>query len=115
MNLPDALQRYLADSELAVTSWRCDTGELTLKVEKDIGPETGRLAFRGVTHVNLPPALTVESIEVRTAETAPVDFWTVGTPRKSELGDSDYIFLVFESFGGRFFVVAEGIEYEILQ
>ncbi len=115
MQLPDALQTYLADSELVVTSWSNDADELTFKVEKDIRPETGRLSFSGVTHVCMPPALTVESMEAHTIHTVPPDFWTPSVPPKSELGDSDHIVLVFGSFGGRYYVIAENVSYEILQ
>jgi len=115
MKLPDALQSYLPDSELVVTSWSNGADELTLKVEKDLGPETGRLSFRGVLQVNLPPSLTIDGIEKHTPDSVPPDFWHAGTPKKSELGDSDFIFLLFGSFGGRYFVVAESIAYEVLQ
>jgi len=115
MQLPDALQIYLADSELVVTSWSNSADELTFKLEKDVSPETGRLSFSGVTHVCMPPALTIESMEVHTIHTVPTDFWTASAPRKSELGDSDHIVLVFGSFGGRYYIVAEGVSYEILQ
>ncbi len=115
MQLPDALQIYLTDSELVVTSWSNAAGELTFKLEKDIRPETGRLAFSGVNHVCMPPALTIESMEVHTIDTVPADFWNPSAPRKSELGDSDHIVLVFGSFGGRYYIVAESVSYEILQ
>ena len=115
MQLPEALQIHLADSELVVTSWSNEAGELTFKVEKDISPETGRLSFSGVTHVCVPPALTLESMEVHTRETVPADFWNASAPPKSELGDSDHVVLIFGSFGGRFYVVAEDVSYEILQ
>lgn len=115
MQLPDALQIYLADSELVVTSWSNDADELTFKVAKDIGPETGRLSFSGVNHVCIPPALTIESMELHTIDTVPADFWNASAPPKSELGDSDHIVLVFGSFGGRYYIVAENVSYEILQ
>lgn len=115
MELPDALKRYLADSELVVTSWSNADGELALRLIKDIGPETGRLSFTGVAHVCLPPALTIESIEPHTIHTVPADFWNPSAPPKSELGEAETIFLIFGSFGGRFYVIAESIAYEILQ
>ena len=42
--LPAPLLRGLADSEIEVVSWGADTGELVLRVTKDIGPEGGRPA-----------------------------------------------------------------------
>jgi hypothetical protein len=90
MNLPDALQRHLADSELIVTSWSAEANELSIRLEKDIGPETGRLAFQGVLQVNLPPTLTISGMEVHTPASVPNDFWNIGSPKRSELGDSDY-------------------------
>jgi len=115
MNLPDALQHHLAHSELSITAWSADDDELSVRVDKTSIDETGRLAFRGILHVNLPPTLTVDCMEIHTAATAPDDLWGPDAPARAELGDSDFVVLLFGSFGGRSFVVAEELSYEILQ
>jgi hypothetical protein len=113
VKLPDGLHRNLADAELSVLSWSASRDELIIRVEKTAAEEFGLIRFRGISHVNLPPSLTVESIEVCAAVNAPADLWNEGTPRRSELGDSDHVALVFGSFGGRYFVVAETMTYEL--
>ena len=115
MNLPEPLQSNLADSELVVTSWSNDTGELTAQLDRDGGATTARLAFRGVLHVNLPPSMVLDSVEAHTPDSVPPDCWQPGAPRRSERGDSETIFLLFDRFGGRFFVVAEDLSVEALQ
>ncbi len=115
MDLPAALTFMLADAELIVTGWSADDDELTARVVKDAATETGRLTFRGVSHVNLPPALTIESIEARAPRDLPFEFWNDGTPKLSELGDADTAFLIFGAWGGRYFVIAEEIEYDLMQ
>jgi hypothetical protein len=45
---PPALMRRLADATVEVVSWSAASGELLLRIRKEIGPESGLLRFAGV-------------------------------------------------------------------
>ena len=62
VTLPKSLTNCIADSQIAVVSWSAENGELALRVNKEIGPETGTIRFSGVAHVNLPPRFEVVGI-----------------------------------------------------
>ncbi|RMH42383.1 MAG: hypothetical protein D6689_08380 [Deltaproteobacteria bacterium] len=109
------LRRDVADSEWTVQAWSLEANELVVRVDKDVGGEIGRLVFGGVGHVCLPPAVTVADVEIHTRASVPDDFWHTSAPPKDELGDAERIVVVYGSYGGRFYVVAETIDYEILQ
>jgi hypothetical protein len=62
VDLPVALTRYIADAMVDVVSWSANSGELVLRISKEIGPETGRLKFRDVGYVHLPPRFEIATI-----------------------------------------------------
>jgi hypothetical protein len=62
--IPEELLKYFPDSEIEVSGWRPGGRELTLSIEKEIGPESGTITFRGVTYVALPTAFTAHSIRI---------------------------------------------------
>ena len=51
--LPKELLRNLADSTLEITEWNRASASLTLRLTKEIGPETGTIRFTDVSHINL--------------------------------------------------------------
>ena len=61
-SLAPALMRHLADATVEVVSWSAASGELLLRIRKDIGPESGLLRFAGVVVVCLPPRLTIAAL-----------------------------------------------------
>jgi hypothetical protein len=61
-SLPPALMRHLADAQVEVVSWSAASGELVLRVRKEIGPESGLLRFGGVGVVHLPPRFTIAAL-----------------------------------------------------
>ncbi len=110
--LPAPLLRNLADSEVEGVSWGADTGELVLRVTKDIGPEVGMLGFRGVGHVNLAPRMTIDGMESGGLELLPAG--NLGMYRgDGELGAGDRVFLFREPWGAAYFVVAASACYEV--
>lgn len=111
--LPDTLLRYLPDSELALMSWDGASASLTLKVTKDIGPERGRLVFRGVSHVNLPPSLEISGIEIGGLAELPPNSLASYRPGDDRLDSDEHVYLIHESWGAEFFVVAEAVDYEV--
>lgn len=60
--LPQSLTNYIANSQIELLSWNAASGELVLRITKDIGPETGTIRFSGVAHVNLPPRFEINAI-----------------------------------------------------
>jgi hypothetical protein len=85
----------LADAEVEVLSWSAATGELVLRVRKELGPEAGLLRFAGVGHASLPPRLTVAGISA------------------SAQIDGDTRFVLEAAWGGSYTIVAESVEYDI--
>ena len=92
-SLPPALMRNLADATVEVVSWSAVTGELVLRVRKEIGPESGLLRFGGVGVVYLPPRFTIAAL--------------VATHQ----GTGDTLFEIAEAWGESYMVVASSVQY----
>jgi hypothetical protein len=93
VSLPPALTRHLADATVEVVSWSAASGELVLRVRKEIGPESGLLRFGGVGVVHLPPRFTIAAL--------------VATDR----GREDTLFEIAEAWGESYMVAASSVEY----
>jgi len=91
--LPPALMRFLADATVEVVSWSAASGDLLLRIRKEIGPESGLLRFGGVGVVHLPPRFTIAAL--------------VATQR----GEDDMLFEIVEAWGESYRVVASSLEY----
>lgn len=103
--IPEALIRYFADSDVRVLGWNPDSQELTLLVEKEIGPESGILTFAGVTYMALSTALTAESICVAPPEEARR---LLPAP---EMAADGVVFVLSDIEGVRNIIVAESLNY----
>jgi hypothetical protein len=68
---------------------------LVLKISKEIGAETGRLEFSGVSLINLAPQFTVDGLA------------------KRDCSDGDWLFTFEEAWGESYSVIAESVVYEI--
>lgn len=101
-DLPLALTRNLADSEVEVVSWSADADELVLRITKEVGHEQGLLRFTGVTRVELVPRLTLSAL-------------TVGgtAPDGAEVDPGETVFHLHETWGARYYVVAELLTYAV--
>ena len=62
--IPEDLIRYFPDSEITVSGWLPESRELTLSIEKEIGPESGALTFTGVTYMAITVAFTAGSARI---------------------------------------------------
>lgn len=111
--LPESLLRYLPDAELSVVSWDATAGVLQLKIMKEIGPETGRLILRDVSHVNLPPSITIAGIGVGGLHELPPNYLESYRPCDQRLDPEEKAFLIHDAWGGEFFVIAERADYDI--
>ncbi len=100
--LPASLTRGLADAEIEVVSWSAASGELVLRVRKEVGPEVGLLRFAGVGHVSLPPRLTIAGITRAEQGTG-----------GGESGAGESVFVFEEAWGASYFVVAESVGYAV--
>lgn len=101
--LPPELLHFIADSEVEVISWTGESGELILKVTKDIGPETGLMHLRGVGVVHLRPRFDVAAI-------AAYDKPFPDYPQL-QLDDGEIAVAFQESLGAVYLVTAESVEY----
>jgi hypothetical protein len=100
--MPATLTRGLADAEVEVVSWSAASGELVLRVRKEVGPEVGLLRFGGVGHVSLPPRLTIAGITRAEQDTG-----------GAEPGPGESVFVFEEAWGASYFVVAESVRYVV--
>ena len=92
-SLPPALMRHSADATVEVVSWSPASGELLLRIRKEIGPEFGLLRFGGVVVVYLPPRFTIAAL--------------VATHR----GGDDVQFEIAEAWGESYRVVVSSGDY----
>src|SRR5581483_2821787 len=75
--LPLSLTRYFADSRLEVESFSRLERTLTVRIEKEIGPETGILTFRQVAFMALPTLMPGEAIRSRPVREAGPEFFSL--------------------------------------
>jgi hypothetical protein len=111
--VPHALLRNLADSELEVLTWDGTEDVLLLRIIKDAGPESGVARLNGVTHVNLPPHLEVETIKVGGVNDLPAHYFGTYSPHDHGLDSKERVYFFHGSWGEQFFVIAESLEYTI--
>src|SRR4051812_44019953 len=104
--LPDALLRYLPDSEVEVVSWSADRDELVLRVRKEITLEVGLLRFGEVAHLNVIPRKTIEGIDCGDLELLPPDYCAAYRNGTTSLDPGERVFLLRESWGAVYYVVA---------
>jgi hypothetical protein len=104
--LPPELLRYLADSTLELLGYDGSSETLSMKLTKEIGPETGLLRFHQVSHINLPPRLSLAGIERVPLERLRAKWSGLGG-----LSDEQTGFLLHESWGEECFVVASTLDY----
>lgn len=110
--LPSALTRNLADAEIEVVAWAGAEARLILRVTKEIGLESGLLTFAGVSHVNLPPRLTVRGIDCGGLEHLPDGYLKAFRPGDRSLDPGDRVFVLRGSWGPVYYVVAESAAYQ---
>jgi hypothetical protein len=109
--LPVALTRYFADSRLDFHSF--STSNLELRIEKDIGPETGIIRFREVSFVCLPCSLNGASIGTRPVKEADAAFWSRCLLEPDYFDPDDNLFEIWSQDGPVFYVVAKTLEYSV--
>jgi len=101
----DRFMTNIRDSECAVHSWDAASRQLILRIEKDVGPESGKLTFDNVAFVHLPPCFTIY----------------VAAASKNEVPDfpgvrpepEDCLFVFQEAHGNAYYVIAESADYQI--
>jgi hypothetical protein len=111
--LPEQLTKYLPDSELELLWWNPSRRELGLRLQKEIGPEAGVLRFGGVSHINLPPRLTIAGISCGGLAELPGDYLAKYRPGDKALDPDECAFIIRGSWGDEWFVVACSIDYQI--
>ncbi len=94
----------ISDSEVEVLSWSAESQELKLLIEKEVGSENGIITFSGVGLVHMPPRISLESITIATLESE--------YPKEVSLQEDENIYLLNESWGEEYYIVAESIEYD---
>ncbi|PQO39026.1 hypothetical protein C5Y96_03940 [Blastopirellula marina] len=100
--IPADLRRYLADADLDVIAWDAVTGDLTIRVTKEIGPEIGTLRFVDVSYLTIVPHLTVESITLGIIDQP---------PHGQVPDDEESIYWIHSSWGQDYCVIAKSIDY----
>jgi hypothetical protein len=112
--LPVALTRYFADSRLEVESFTHPENTFAVRIEKEIGPETGIIVFRQASFVSLPVSLPGESIRCRLVSEAGPVFWSVCRLDRDWFDSDDFVFEIESQDGPLYFVVAKSVGYEVM-
>lgn len=112
--LPVALTRYFADSRLEVESFARREKSLAVRIKKDIGPETGIIAFGQVSFMSLPSAMPGESIRSRPVSDAGPEFWSVCKLDRNWFDLEDVVFEIESQDGPVYYVVAKSLEYNVM-
>jgi len=112
--LPVALTRYFADSRVQVDAFTSGENTLSLRIVKDIGPETGIIVFRQVSFLSLPSAMPGESIRSTSVSEAGSEFWSVCRLDRDWFERDDVVFEIESQDGPVYFVVAKSIGYEVM-
>lgn len=112
--LPTELTRYFADSQLRVESYSDADRRLVVRIEKEIGPETGLIDFRQVSFVALPTALPGDGMRAHAIDDANPEFWVRSMLLREDLEADDVLFEIFSQDGPTYYVVAKSIAYEVV-
>ena len=112
--LPVTLTRYFADSRLEVESFTRRENKLAVRIEKEIGPETGIITFRQVSFMSLPSAVPGESIRSRPIGEAAPEYWSLCRLDRNEFDSDDVLFEIVSQDGPAHFVVAKSLEYKVI-
>ena len=114
MKIPQALGRYFADSTLRFLSFDADSGEASLSIEKEIGPESGIIRVFGASYVSLPDCFAGDGIDAVPVADLTESFWNQ-TPCHRDLVEHDQtVFQFFDQDGAMHFLVADSITYDIV-
>jgi len=111
--LPVTLTRYFHDSRLNVESYDCNGRVLVVRIEKEIGPELGRIIFKGVSFISLPSSLAGEKIRAELIGEVGSEFWSMWPVARDWLEPDDVAFQI-ESQDGPCLVVAKSLGYELI-
>ena len=111
--LPIALTRYFADSLLTVISYDANGETLTIRIEKEIGSETGVITFGHVSFMLLSSTMLGEVIRARPVKEAGPDFWSRCRLERDWFDQDDIVFELESQDGPAYFVVAKMVDYEI--
>ena len=112
--LPVALTRYFADSRLELESFSRGESTLAIRIEKEIGLETGTIVFRHVSFLSIPTQMPGESIRERPVSEAEPEFWSVCRLERDSFDIDDVTFAIESQDGPMYFVVAKSVEYEVV-
>ena len=111
--LPVALTRYFADSRLEVEAFIRSGNVLAVRIEKEIGPETGVMVFQQVSFMSLPSAMPGEAIRSRPVGDAGPEFWSRCLLEREWFDPDDVLFEIESQDGPVYFVVAKSVRYDI--
>ena len=112
MSLPPELTRNVADSTCVLYSWDGDSNRLVLALRKELGGEEGALVFRDVGYLALAPRFELASITAYACSALPAELQRA-VP-EDDLDRSAILFVIEESNGNRYFIVAADFDYVVV-
>lgn len=112
--LPIALTRYFADSRLEVESFVRGENTLIVRINKDIGPETGNIVFRQVSCLLLPTNMPGESMRSYSVNEAGSEFWARCGLADDWFDSDDVVFEIESQDGCSHFIVAKSLTYMVV-
>ena len=110
--MPYSLIDSLSDAKMELLSWQPKNNLLRLRVTKEIVREVGIIQFTQVGYIEIVPRLTIEGLQVGPESDLPDDFFSRCAPSDTALGSNETVFVIHGSWGEKYFVIAEDIEYE---
>lgn len=112
--LPVTLTRYFHDSRLTLESFDPSGNVLGVRIEKEIGPELGRIVFRDVSFISLPSSLPGEAMRAVPVAEVGGEFWSVCRAAHDWFEPDDVAFQIESQDGPVYYVVAKSLGYEII-
>lgn len=113
IELPQALTRYFHDSTAQLDSYAPDGAVVQLRIEKEIGPETGLLRFHGVAFLSLHDAFPGHRIRAYPLFAGSADLWRCNATSRDRFDGDETVYEIVSLEGPIHIVIAKGLEYEI--
>jgi hypothetical protein len=111
VQLSDEVRNALSGAEVEVYAWNRGKLELTVLVENQRRGLSGTLTFSEVHHFCLPTTIQVDRFAVCLAGELAESFWESSSVSHEQFDAAQSFFMFFDPAGGRFFVVADSVEY----
>ena len=113
MDIPDQLRAYFADSTITLQAYSAQDRQLCIRIEKEIGPETGIVTFRAVSFISIPDCFPGDAIKATPVADLSDEFWSRYSAYPDLFEPDEIAFQIYDQEGPVHVVVAKTISYEV--